>query len=139
MSQVSISSIASSCLGATEDPLSVVEDFFELKRGYTLKTVQLSVARHIELITGSGESQDLNVQVMGYDGLTTAELNNLEAGMQVARDIFEEIDVGIRHLNWIEHTEAQAGGYTDLADADEYCLKDSTKGGGTDINTNPEK
>lgn len=116
MAQVSVKDIANDCLGVTPK-FSVVEDFFDFPRGYQDKTYQLSLKDQIDLI--SGECMDLNIQVMGYDGLTSTQRDRIESACQYAREIYAQIDVGIRHLNWIERTEAQVGDYLEITDTDE--------------------
>lgn len=121
MAQVSVKDTADDCLGVTPK-FSVVEDFFDFPRGYQDRTYQLSLKDQIDLI--SGECMDLNIQVMGYDGLSSTQRDRIESACQYAREIYAQIDVGIRHLNWIERTEASVGDYleiTDTSEDSEHC------------------
>jgi hypothetical protein len=76
-----------------------------------------SLRRHLETV--SGPSVDLVIFLVGHEpdfsGVVTMEqVQKMQFALQVARDIYAQVDVGIRRVEWIAIRVAAAGGFADI-------------------------
>ena len=155
MATLSLRQIAQNCLGATGD-ISVNSHVY----GYIFRDADGSVfgtlgggdtfpgsggartrslKRHLQTI--SGQSTDLVVILVGHENdfsgaVTRDQVAKAQYAIQVARDLYAEVSLGIRTINWQRIPLADAGGYVDIADRDEaQDLTDdwSGPGGGIDV------
>ena len=156
MATLSVRQIAQTCLGKTGD-LSVNSDVY----GYifreadgslfgtlggldtfpaTGQPLTRSLRRHLETI--SGDATDLVLILVGHEndfdsGATDRDdVTKVQYAVQVARDLYGQVDVGIRRLNWQRIPLADAGGYVDILDSSEAeDLTDDWNGpnGGIDV------
>ena len=155
MATLSLRQIAQNCLGATGD-ISVNSHVY----GYIFRDADGSVfgtlgggdtfpgsggartrslKRHLQTI--SGQSTDLVVILVGHENdfsgaVTRDQVAKAQYAIQVARDLYAEVSLGIRTINWQRIPLADAGGYVDIAGRDEaQDLTDdwSGPGGGIDV------
>ncbi|MCP9485276.1 MAG: M10 family metallopeptidase domain-containing protein [Gaiellaceae bacterium MAG52_C11] len=156
MATLSVRQIAQNCLGKTGN-LSVNSDVY----GYVFRDADGSVfgtlggndtfpgsgqpttrslRRHLETI--SGDATDLVLILVGHEndfvsGVTDRDdVTKVQYAVQVMRDLYAQVDVGIRRLNWQRIPLADAGGYVDIADGSEAeDLTDDWNGpnGGIDV------
>lgn len=115
----SLKSVASSCLSLTP-PFSVVRDFF----GYPFYDDQqtfnqpLSLKRQMEL--AQGEAYNLSIFLVGHENdfsgvVTLAQVRSIQFAIQRAREIYGQIDLGIRVIYWRRIGTVEAGGYPNIA------------------------
>lgn len=76
-----------------------------------------SLRRHLETV--SGPSVDLVMFLVGHEpdfsGVVTVEqVAKLQYAVQVARDIYAGVDIGIRRVEWGRIPVADAGGFADI-------------------------
>ena len=99
-----------------------------------------SLRRHLETI--SGDATDLVLILVGHEndfsGLVTDrdDVTKVQYAVQVVRDLYAQVNLGIRRLNWRRIPLADAGGYVDIADGSEAeDLTDDWNGpdGGIDV------
>jgi hypothetical protein len=155
MATLSVRQIAQSCLGATGD-LSVNTHVY----GYIFRDADGSVfgtlagsdtlpgsgaartrslKRHLQTI--SGQATDLVVILVGHENdfsgaVTRNQVTKAQYAIQVARDLYAQVDLGIRRVNWQRIPLADAGGYVDIKDRGEaQDLTDDWNGpgGGIDV------
>jgi hypothetical protein len=152
---LSVRQIAQSCLGKTGN-LSVNSDVY----GYIFREADGSVfgtlggndtlpgsgqattrslRRHLETI--SGNATDLVLILVGHEndfsGATDRDdATKVQYCVQVTRDLYAQVNVGIRRLNWQRIPLADADGYVDILDgAEAEDLTDDWNGpnGGIDV------
>ena len=156
MATLSVRQIAQSCLGKAGD-LSVNSDVY----GYIFREADGSVfgtlggndtlpgtgeprtrslRRHLETI--SGDATDLVLILVGHEndfvsGVTDPDdVTKIQYAVQVTRDLYAQVDFGVRRLNWQRIPLADAGGYVDILDSSEAeDLTDDWNGpnGGIDV------
>lgn len=112
MATLSLKSIAASCLDATP-PLSVRRDVFEYIWGPMDRT--LSVRRHLELIRGT--AFNLSIFLVAHEPdfsgqFTPADTRRMQAAIDVMRELYAQVSVGVRKLYWRYIPTAEAGGYS---------------------------
>jgi hypothetical protein len=156
MPDLSVRQIAQNCLGVSGD-LSVNTHvygyvhrltngslFGALSTGDTLpgsgEPRTRSLKRHLETI--SGEATDLVVILVGHEedyvsgAVSRDQATKTQYAIQVARDLYAQVGVGIRKITWHRIPLAEAGGYVDIANRDEaQNLTDDFNGpgGGIDV------
>ena len=133
MATLSVRQIAQNCLGKTGN-LSVNSDvygyifreadgsvFGTLGTNDTLpgtgQATTRSLRRHLETI--SGEATDLVLILVGHEndfsGATDRDdVTKVQYCVQVTRDLYAQVNVGIRRLNWQRIPLADADGYVDI-------------------------
>ncbi|WP_280300289.1 zinc-dependent metalloprotease family protein [Nocardia abscessus] len=157
MATLSVRDIASDCLGKSGD-ISIDTDVY----GYIFRDTDGSVfgalgpadtfpgsgqptarslKRHLETI--SGEAIDLFVFLVGHENnfsgsVTQGNVTEMQYALQVARDVYAQVDLGIRRIKWlrIPAEEATDNELLDLADgAAAASLTDDYSGpdGGIDV------
>ncbi len=102
---LSLKSIAS-CVGAST-PFRVRRDFFGFAHGGPGR--DLSLKRQLELC--QGESLGINIIKVGLEDFTDTNNNEIENAIQFAREIYDDVDIGIRRVLWWHITNAQAGSH----------------------------
>jgi hypothetical protein len=98
-----------------------------------------SLKRHLQTV--SGKCTDLVIILVAHEsdfsGLVTREqLGQIQYAIQVARDIYAQVDFGIRKIRWTRIPVADAGSYAWISGRDEAAdLTDdwSGAGGGIDV------
>ncbi|HEX2296759.1 MAG TPA: hypothetical protein VHN37_15810 [Actinomycetota bacterium] len=98
-----------------------------------------SLKRHLETI--SGWATNLVVILVGHEpdfsgAVSRDDVTKIQYAIQVMRDLYEQVDFGIRRLNWQRIPAADAGNYVNITDGDEAeDLTDdwSGPGGGIDV------
>jgi hypothetical protein len=141
MTTLSLRDISTHCLGLTGD-ISVNTNVY----GYqyrdvdgslfgTLKDTDTlpgtgapttrSLRRHLETVTG--RAMDVCVFLVGHEAdfsgaVTHDDVTKLQYAIQVARDIYAQVDLGIRRITWRRISVANAGGYLDI-DGDSEAKK----------------
>jgi len=154
MATLSVKEIAKNCLGLTGQ-FSINSDLygyifratdgsvFGPLNGDTLpgsgKPTTRSLKQHLQTITD--KSVDLVVILVGHENdfsgaVSRDDVTKVQYAIQVARDLYAQALLGIRHLNWQRISLADAGGYVNIADGGEAeDLTDdwSGPGGGVDV------
>lgn len=155
MATLSVREIAGDCLGVTGD-ISVNSHvygyifrdtdgsvFGTLDGSDTLpgsgEATTRSLKRHLETISGS--ATDLVLILVGHENdfsgaVSRDDVTKVQYAVQVTRDLYAQVDLGVRRLNWQRISQADAGGYVDIADAAESeDLTDDWNGpdGGIDV------
>ncbi len=136
MANLSVKGIAASCLGVSP-PLSVRRDVYgyiwgDLDRVLTLKS-------HLQLI--SGTSMNLSPILVGHEpgfvggAFTAADAQRIQAAIDVMRELYAQVGVGVRRIYWSYIPSAQAGGYTvvDAAEATDLTEDFSADNDGIDV------
>jgi len=118
MASLSIKSIANSCLDV-DPPLSVRKDVFGYIWGAMDRT--LSVKAHLRRIRGS--SHNLSLILVGHENdfsgeFDPADTQRMQAGVDVMRELYAQVGVGVRKLYWSRIPVADANGHT-VVDASE--------------------
>ncbi len=98
-----------------------------------------SFRRHLETI--SGKSTNLVVFLVGHENdfsgaVSRDDVTKIQYAIQVTRDLYAQVDVGIRRLNWRRISQADAGGYVNISDggeAEDLTDDFSGPGGGIDV------
>ena len=156
MTTLSVRDIAARNLGVSGD-LSVDSDLY----GYvfratdgsvfgTLEDVDVlpssgepttrSLRRHLETISGIA-AIDLVVVLVGHNTdfsgvVTRDQVTRIQYGLQVARDVFASVDLGIRKIVWWRIPMANVEGYADIrgdAEARRLTREHSGPAGGIDV------
>ena len=155
MATLSVRQIAEDCLGATGD-ISVDTDvygyifrdtdgsvFGTLGANDTLpgsgQATERSLKRHLETI--SGTAVDLVLILVGHENdfsgaVSRDDVTKTQYCVQVVRDLYAQVDLGVRRLNWQRIPEDDAGGYvniTDRAEAEDLTDDWNGPGGGVDV------
>lgn len=112
MATLSLKSIASNCLGLSGS-FSVVGNFF----GYVYGTPrrQMSLKRQMEL--AKGKAFNLSIIFVGHRPDFSGQVSRNDAervqfGLQKMREIYGQVNLGIRKLYWSHITPEDAGSYT---------------------------
>lgn len=98
-----------------------------------------SLKRHLQVI--SGKSTNLVVILVGHEkgfsgAVSRDDVTKIQYAIQVARDLYAQVDLGIRRLSWQRIPIADANGYVNIADGGEAeDLTDDWNGpgGGVDV------
>jgi hypothetical protein len=98
-----------------------------------------SLKRHLQTI--SGQSTDLVVILVAHENdfsgvVTRDQVTKAQYAIQVARDLYAQVGLGIRTISWQRIPVADAGGYANITDRDEaQDLTDDFSGpnGGIDV------
>ena len=127
MADVSLKSVAASCLGVST-PFSVLSDVF----GYIFRdtdgtvfgaqTRTMSLRRQLELI--QGRSTNFSIFLVGHENdfsgvVTLAQVIEVQFAIQVTRDIYAQRNLGVRKIYWRRIGVAEAGAYTIITDKPE--------------------
>jgi hypothetical protein len=127
MAQLSLKSIASSCLGVTP-PFSVNVHVY----GYIFRDGSgtlfgglnraRSLRRQLELV--QGRSTNFSIVLVGHENdfsgvVTVAQVVQTQFAIQVARDIYAQVNLGVRRVYWSRIGLADAGSYTVISDKPE--------------------
>ncbi len=107
----SLKDIAQRCLGVTP-PFSVIEDVFGFPFGHPART--LSLKQQLQLIQGS--SVNFNLIRVGLGNFSDADHQEIQTAVQVTREIYAQIGLGVRRLVWA---------YISVDDADAYTTIDT--------------
>jgi hypothetical protein len=100
-----------------------------------------SLKRHLQTI--SGKATDLVIILVGHEddfsgSVSRDEVTKIQYAIQIARDIYAQVDLGIRQINWQRIPVAQAGSFVDITDQNEaQSLTEDFSGppGGIDVFT----
>lgn len=115
MPMLSLKSIASDCLGLSGS-FSVLRDFF----GYWYGTPnrEMKVRRQMEL--AKGQALNLSIIWVGWHSdpaesqVSDEDKRRVMSGLQKMRDIYGNVDLGIRKIYYSHITPDDAGGYTSI-------------------------
>lgn len=94
----------------------------------------MSLKRQLELV--KGESLGINLILVGVENFTPTDYEEIESAVQFMRDIYDDVDVGIRRVGWYQISAADAGSYTTINSGGEARdLTDdwNSPGGGLDV------
>ncbi|MFC9664589.1 reprolysin-like metallopeptidase [Nocardia sp. NPDC127606] len=156
MATLSVRDIATTCLGKSGD-ISIDTDVYGYIFRFTDGSVfgplgptdsfpgsgqptTRSLRRHLETI--SGEAIDLFVFLVGHENdfsgfVTESNVTEMQYALQVARDVYAQVDLGIRQIKWLRIPASQAtNAYLNPADgAEADNLTDDFSGpdGGIDV------
>lgn len=96
------------CLGVSVNA-SAVRDLF----GYDYVPRPLSLRRQIELL--GGKHLHMNIILVGYESLNKKEYwDKIYAGIQIMREIYAQVGLGIGKLEYYAISDKDAGGYAQL-------------------------
>lgn len=90
----SLKSFTSQCLGVSQ-PSSVVRDVFSLNRG-----LQQEVSLKRQMRLARGESFGINAILVCPSTFSSADRDEVEFAIQAARDIYDDVDIGIREVEY---------------------------------------
>jgi hypothetical protein len=112
MATLSLKSIAASCLDV-EPSLSVRRDVYGYIWGPIDRT--LSVRSHLELIRDT--AFNLCIFLVGHEpdfsgAFTEAECQRIQTAIDVMRELYSQVGLGVRKLYWRYIPSDEAGGYT---------------------------
>jgi hypothetical protein len=118
MADLSVRSIAAHCLGVTGD-FSVRAGVYGYVWGAMSRDLRLR--RHLELI--SGEAINLSLILVAHENdfsgqFDQADCQRIQAGIDRMRELFGQVNLGVRKLYWQYIPVADANGYSTV-DADE--------------------
>ena len=152
MATLSVKQIAKNCLGVTGS-FSVNSHLygyvfrandgsvFGTLAGDTLpgssQPATRSLKQHLKTITD--KSVDLAVILVGHEDdfsgfVSRDDVTKIQYAIQVARDLYAQAPLGIRHISWQKITPANAGGYVNIADGGEATdLTDDWNGVGSGV------
>lgn len=105
MHEISLKDTAADCLSETPK-LSVLEDVFGYDEG---APSTLSVKQQLELVRG--ESLGLNLVLVAPENYPTGAIGTIEFAIQFMRDIYAQVDIGIRTLEWWAIDAVDAGAH----------------------------
>jgi hypothetical protein len=76
-----------------------------------------SLRRHLETVTG--RAVDLVMFLVGHEtdfsgAVSRDDVTKVQYGIQVARDLYAQVDLGIRRIIWRRVSVADAGGFIDI-------------------------
>ena len=113
---LSLKDIAQDCL-ALSPPFSVVRDVF----GYSAPRRTMSIKRQLELIKGPC-LKGINLILVGSQNFTAADFNEIEYAIQFMRDIYSQVNLGIRKISkWYSVPGPASLSWSEAFDlADEY-------------------
>jgi hypothetical protein len=107
-------------------PFSVVRDVFGYRHGPVPRR-SMSLRRQLELLEGL--SLDINIIGVGWDNFSDNDREEINYGLQLAREIYANVDLCIRRIRWQQILAANAGGYTTINSCDEaHDLTDDFNG-----------
>lgn len=107
-------------------PFSVVRDVFGYHHGSTPNRT-MSLSRQLELLEGLGI--DINLIVVGWQNFTNNDFTEINYGIQIAREIYGNVDICIRRIRWPLISVADAGGYIAIGSgAEAHDLTDDWSG-----------
>jgi hypothetical protein len=155
MATLSVREIASRCLGVS-GRVSVTTHMYgyafrdtdgsvfgTLGTADTLPGTGLATARSLRrhLVTITGDATDLVVILVGHENdfsgsVTRDQVTKIQYAIQIARDIYAQANLGIRHINWQRIGVTDAGNYitiTDGAEAEDLTDDWSGPNGGIDV------
>jgi hypothetical protein len=102
---------------------SVLHDIF----GYFYTTQETSLKRQLELACEPG--LNINVILVAREDFTQADFDEIHFGLQIMRDIYAQVDLGIRDIRWLEIPEDTAGDYAEInSGAEAHNLTDDFNG-----------
>lgn len=113
----SVRQVAAGCLGAPAN-FSVVRDVLGFVLGMPAGTA-ISLRRQLEL--ASGPALDINMILVGASLFTAADLDETSSGLQTLRDIYAQVNLGIRKVNWQQISTQDAGGYVVITSGSQAC------------------
>lgn len=109
-----------------ESPFSVVRDVFQYKHGPAPRRI-MSLGQRLRLLEGL--SFDINLILVGWANFTGVDLREVNHGLQVAREIYDQADICIRRISWQQISVAEAGSYVTIDSGDEaHDLTDDYNG-----------
>ena len=116
---ISLRQVASSCLGKTGD-ISVHRDIFGYKYGMPDRTCRLKV----QLELAKGRAFNLSVIFVGHredfsGTISRADVERITYAIQRTRELYAQVNLGIRKIYWSYIPEDDVGNYTIITDADE--------------------
>jgi len=119
MAAVSMRQAASNCLGLS-GRVTVSRDLFGYIFGLPTRPVRLK--EQLELM--KGRSFNLSVIFVGHnDGFTgttsRADADKITYSIQRMREIYAQVNLGVRKIYWTHIPEADVGGYTTITDYNE--------------------
>jgi hypothetical protein len=109
----SLKSFTSQCLGISQ-PSSVVRDVFSLNRGLQRP---VSLRRQMEL--ARGDSFGINAIAVCPDSFTDDDWDEMEFAIQAARDIYDDVGIGIRDVQYWSVPAADNPSQCTLGDDDD--------------------
>lgn len=109
----SIRNTANSCLGVTSDTIHLREDVFGYPWGPMDRT--LSVKNHLNLIKDT--AFNLSVILVAHDpgftgAFTNADTIRMQAAIDVMRELYAQVGLGVRKIYWQYIPTDQANGYS---------------------------
>lgn len=130
MATLSVKSIAAFCLDRTP-PLSIRRDVF----GYIWGTMNrtLSLRNHLELITGT--SVNFSIFLVGHEPgfpvtawFTQNEARQIQHAVDVTRELYAQVGLGVRKLYWRYIPTMEAAGYWAVDEAQATDLTEAFSG-----------
>ncbi|OFZ10060.1 MAG: hypothetical protein A3D92_11880 [Bacteroidetes bacterium RIFCSPHIGHO2_02_FULL_44_7] len=119
----SVAEYATSCLGLTP-PYSIVKDVFgyQYHDGQQTYETDLSVLTQIRL--GKQKSVNIAAILVGHEddfsgAVSRTQVRNIQGAIQIMRNIYGTVNLGVRKIYWQRIGLAQAGGYVNIANRSE--------------------
>jgi len=137
MATLSVKSIAASCLGKSP-PLSIRRDVYGYIWGELDRTLRLK--SHLQLI--SGTAFNVSPILVGHEpgfgpggAFVLTDAQRMQAAIDVMRELYAQVGVGVRRVYWSYISSADAGGYTevDASEATDLTEDWSAENDGIDV------
>ena len=128
MATLSVKAIAASCLDLTP-PLSIKRDVFGYIHGPVDRT--LSLRTHLERIRGI--AVNLSIFLVGHEPgyagwFTQADARQIQNAVDIMRELYAQVGVGVRKLYWRYIPTAEAGGFDVVNSAESTTLTEAFSG-----------
>lgn len=105
----SLKDIVQRCLGITPT-FSVIEHVYGFPFGHPGRT--MSLKQQLQLI--QGKSVNFNLIRVGVENFSLADHQEIQTAVQVTREVYAQVGLGVRRLVWAFIPVADAGGYTTI-------------------------
>lgn len=120
----SVRRVATDCVGAAAR-FSITRDVFGFAFGSPVGVI--STRRQLEL--ASGPALDVNLILVVPTQFSTADFAETTSALQIMRDIFAAVSLGIRRVNWQQISAQDAGAYLVInSGAEAHDLTDDFNG-----------
>jgi hypothetical protein len=125
---ISVRQSAASCLGVT-GPFSIRKDVF----GYIWGPMACRLSLNQQLTLIKDKAFNLSLILVAHEPdfsgeFTPAETIKMQAAIDIMRELYAQVDLGVRKLYWQYIPRSQAGGYTVVDDSEATDLTEDWSG-----------
>lgn len=120
---VSVSAYMSDCLGVNGS-FSVMKDLFGYQYHDSDQTHEGPISLKEQIRLGRKKSVNISVVLVAHENdfsgdITRAQVRRIQYSLQVMRNIFGQVDLGIRKIYWRRIPMSQVGGYSNISNRSE--------------------